>query len=170
MAQYRIEPDDSEIFVEAHSNVHPIEIHIQGLVGTIDADVQSGELDLAISPRASLQLPAELLRSGIELYDNEIHRMIEVRKYRSIKGQLLEASEIAPGRYRLRGRLSLHGVTRDIDGEVTVRVRDGDGTLEIEGTKTLDMRDFNLDPPKILMLEVQPEISVRAKIRAVRAA
>jgi hypothetical protein len=32
------------------------------------------------------------------------------------------------------------------------------------------MRDFNLDPPKILMLEVQPDVAVRAKIRAVRAA
>jgi polyisoprenoid-binding protein YceI len=170
MTAYRIEPDHSELFVEARSNVHPIEIRAQGLTGTIDIDVREGQLNLSAAPQAQLEISAELLRSGIELYDNEFHRMIEVRKYRSIKGQLLEASEIAPGRYRLRGRLSLHGVTRDIDGEVTVRVRDGDGTLEIEGTKTLDMRDFNLDPPKILMLEVQPEISVRAKIRAVRAA
>ena len=31
------------------------------------------------------------------------------------------------------------------------------------------MRDFKLEPPKILMLEVQAQISLRAKIRAVRA-
>lgn len=32
----------------------------------------------------------------------------------------------------------------------------------------LDMRDFNLKPPKILMLEVSPEVTIRAKIVAVR--
>jgi hypothetical protein len=58
-------------------------------------------------------------------------------------------------------------VTRDIEGEVTVRV--GDDWLEFEGAKTLDMRDFKLEPPKILMLEVQAEINLRAKIRAVRS-
>lgn len=169
MAQYRIEPDDSEVFVEVHSNVHPIEIHIQGLVGTIDADVQSGDLDLAISPRASLQLPAELLRSGIELYDNEIHRMIEVSKYRTIRGELSQVTEISKGRYRLRGSLLLHGVTRDVEGEVRVQVREDGRVLEIEGEHTLDMRDFDLDPPKILMLEVQPDVRVHATLRARRS-
>ena len=169
MTAYRIEPDQSEIFVEARSNVHPIEIRTQGLSGTIEVDVEGGQLRLSPSPQARLEISADLLRSGIELYDNEIHRMIEVRKYRSIKGELRETDEIASGRYRLKGSLSLHGVTRDIDGEVTVRVSDGAGTLEIEGTKTLDMRAFNLDPPKILMLEVQPDVAIRAKIRAVRA-
>jgi polyisoprenoid-binding protein YceI len=169
MTAYRIESDHSEVFVEARSNVHPIEIRTQGLSGTIEVDVDAGKLQLSPAPRAAMEIAADLLRSGIELYDKEIHRMIEVRKYRAIKGELRETSEITPGRYKLTGTLQLHGVTRDIDGEVTVRVSDDGATLEIEGTKTLDMRDFNLDPPKILMLEVQPEVAVRAKIRAVRA-
>jgi hypothetical protein len=58
-------------------------------------------------------------------------------------------------------------VTQDIEGEVSLRT--GDDWLEVEGAKTLDMRDFKLEPPKILMLEVQAQISLRAKIRAVRA-
>lgn len=168
MAQYRIDPDDSDIFVEARSNVHPIEIRTQGLTGTIDVDVKSGELELATSPRATLHFPAELLRSGIELYDNEIHRMIEVRKYRAIRGELTQVTEISKGRYRLRGSLSLHGVTRDIEGEVRVQVRDQGRVLEIEGEHTLDMRDFDLDPPKILMLQVKPDVRVHATLRALR--
>lgn len=167
MAQYRIDADRSEVFVEARSNVHPIEIRTQGVRGTIEVDVRNGEIDLSSAPRAELEIAADLLRSGIDLYDSEIHRRIEVRKYRSIKGQLKDASQIGPGRYRLRGTLSLHGVTRDIEGEVTMRV--GDDWLEFEGSKSLDMREFNLEPPKILMLEVQAQINLRAKIRAVRA-
>ena len=167
MAHYRIDSDRSEVFVEARSNVHPIEIRTQGVRGTIDTDVKDGEINLASAPRAELEISADLLRSGIDLYDSEIHRRIEVLKYRTIKGQLRDASLIGPGRYRLRGTLSLHGVTREIEGEVTMRA--GDDWLEFEGSKTLDMREFNLEPPKILMLEVQAQINLRAKIRAVRA-
>ena len=167
MAQYRIDAERSEVFVEARSNVHPIEIRTQGVSGTIELEVRGGQIDLSSAPRAELEIAADRLRSGIDLYDSEIHRRIEVRKFRSVKGQLRDASEIGPGRYRLRGSLSLHGVTRDIEGEVRVRV--GDDWLEFEGAKTLDMRDFKLEPPKILMLEVQAEINLRAKIRAVRS-
>ncbi|HKA14149.1 MAG TPA: YceI family protein [Myxococcota bacterium] len=166
MAKYSIDAERSEVFVEARSNVHPIEIRTQGVCGSIEADVRNGQLDLSSAPRAELEISAELLRSGIDLYDSEIHRRIEVHKYRAIKGQLRDASEIGQGRYRLRGTLSLHGVTRELEGEVTVRA--GDDWLEVEGAKTLDMRDFNLEPPKILMLEVQAQINLHAKIRAVR--
>jgi hypothetical protein len=59
-------------------------------------------------------------------------------------------------------------VTREIGGEVTLRVGDGGDSLEIEWASTLDTRHFELAPPKILMLEMQPEIDVRAKIHAAR--
>jgi hypothetical protein len=62
----------------------------------------------------------------------------------------------------------LRGVTREISGEVTLRVRDADDSLEVEWAGTRDTRHFELPPPKILMLEMQPEINVRAKLHAAR--
>jgi hypothetical protein len=97
MAQYRIDSDRSEVFVEARSNVHPIEIRTQGVKGTIVVEVRNGQIDLSSAPRAELEIAADLLRSGIDLYDSEIHRRIEVRKYRTIKGQLRDASELGNG-------------------------------------------------------------------------
>ena len=85
MTQYRIDSDRSEVFVEARSNVHPIEIRTQGVKGTIEVEVRNGLIDLSSAPRADLEIAADLLRSGIDLYDSEIHRRIEVRKYRTIK-------------------------------------------------------------------------------------
>ena len=166
MARYRIDSERSEVFVEARSNLHPIEIRTQGLSGTIDLDVREGQVDLSSTPRAELEISADLMRSGITHYDSEIHRRLEVLKYSAIRGQLRDAKEISPGHYRLRGSLSLHGVTREIEGEVTVRV--SDDALEIEGSTSLDPRDYKLEPPKILMLAMQPEISIRAVIRAAR--
>ncbi len=166
MARYIVDSEHSEVFVETRANVHPIEIRTHGLRGTIEVELRAGKIDLSSGPRAELELSADLLRSGIGLYDSEIHRQLEVRKYRTVEGKLIDASEIAPGRFRVRGILTLHGVTRELEGEVTVRI--GDDSLEIEGATTLDVREHLLEPPKILMLEAQPLIHLRAKIRAVR--
>ena len=46
--------------------------------------------------------------------------------------------------------------------------QDGDGTLQLSGESTFDIRDFGMDPPKILMLKVQPEVGVRVEIVAER--
>jgi hypothetical protein len=58
-------------------------------------------------PRATLEIASDDLRSGIELYDKEIHRVIDARKYRAVTVKRLETREISPGRYHLSGRLSL---------------------------------------------------------------
>ena len=165
MARYRIDSERSELIVDARSNVHPIEIRTAGVSGTIDVDVRAGQVDLSSPPRAEFEITANLLRSGIDLYDKEIQRRIGVHKYRVIRGRIHGAREIAPPRYRLNGKLSLHGVTREIEGEVNVRV--DDGALEIEGSTLLDTRDYNIEPPKVLMLEVNPKVTIRVLIRAV---
>ena len=43
-------------------------------------------------------------------------------------------------------------------------------TLEIEGERVFDLRDYGLEPPRILMLKVYPEVRVRAQVIAERGA
>jgi hypothetical protein len=57
-------------------------------------------------------------------------------------------------------------VTQTVDGEVTIS-RPDDNTLVIEGERIFDIRDFNVTPPKILMLKVHPEVKVRIRVEAV---
>jgi hypothetical protein len=40
--------------------------------------------------------------------------------------------------------------------------------LRLEGRSTFDIRDFGMDPPRILMLRVHPEVAVRVEIVAER--
>ena len=44
----------------------------------------------------------------------------------------------------------------------------GADTVEIEGEKVIDMQDYGLTPPKLLLFRVYPEVKVRARIVAVR--
>ena len=53
------------------------------------------------------------LKTGNMLYDRELERQLDVRKYPRIRGEIVEVKELEAGRrYKVRGNLSLHGVTK----------------------------------------------------------
>ena len=58
-------------------------------------------------------------------------------------------------------------MTNTYEEEMTM-TQDDDGTLQLEGESTFDIRDFGMEPPRILMLKVEPEVSVRVEIVAER--
>ncbi|RCG28308.1 YceI family protein [Sphaerisporangium album] len=166
--RYVISPARSKIGFEASSSVHPIHGEADGVSGFVDAAVVGGRVDLSAEPRMRVELPAERLRSGNPLYDGELRRRIDVRAYPRVTGEATEVEELTgTGRYRVQGDLTFHGVTRPVEGEITVSAPD-DRTLLIEGEQIFDVRDFGLQPPKMLMLRVHPQVRVRVRIVAER--
>ena len=167
MARYRIVPERSKIWVEARSSLHPIKAESSAVQGEIDVQMVDGHIDLTAAPKGSLELEVESLQTGNRLYDRQIESQLEVRKYRRIRGEVKQVSAGGDASHlRVRGDLSLHGVTRELDGDVVVKAVD-DKTVQVEGEKTIDLRNFNLKPPQILMLKVYPEVKIRARIVAV---
>jgi polyisoprenoid-binding protein YceI len=72
-----------------------------------------------------------------------------------------EVKETSGGRYLVQGDLTFHGVTRPVEGELSIKA--DNGSLVLEGEQTFDIRDFGVDPPKILMLKVHPDVKVRVR-------
>jgi polyisoprenoid-binding protein YceI len=169
VARYQIVPERSTLWAEARSSVHPIKLQTNGLEGYIDAEFKEGLLDLTVPPKAHVEIEVELLKSGNSLYDRELERRVDTQRYPFIRGDVLEVKHVRDNLYRVRGNLSFHGQTRSIEGEVSVRVLD-DSAIEAEGEKVIDVRDFNLEPPKFLMLRVYPDVKVRARVTAKRQA
>jgi polyisoprenoid-binding protein YceI len=165
LPRYRVIPDRSKLWAEARSSIHPVKVETSGLTGEILADVEGGQVHL----RAPFQvdIDAERLRSGNGLIDVELQRRLETRKFPRVTGAVKEVGGEPAGRVRLSGDLTLHGVTRATDAEVATRVVD-ERTIEIEGEKTIDMRDYGLNPPKLLMFKVYPDVKVRARLVAER--
>lgn len=166
MATFRIDPGQSRVWIEARSSMHPIHGEAQGLEGSIEADVADGRVDVSGTPRIKIELPVENLRSGKKLDDAEMMRRIDARRFPRIRGETTELKE-SNGRYRVRGDLTFHGVTRPVEGEVTISAPD-ERSLVIEGEQVFDIRDFGVEPPKILMLKVHPDVRVRVKVVAQR--
>jgi polyisoprenoid-binding protein YceI len=106
------------------------------------------------------------LSSGNRLEDRELRRRIDARRCPTIEGALTGLRETGTGgRYRVRGDLTFRGVTRSYEHEMTFVAPDG-SSIELEGEATFDIRDFGMDPPRILMLKVEPEVRVKAHVVA----
>jgi polyisoprenoid-binding protein YceI len=168
MARFVISPGRSELWAEARSSLHPVRIHTTGLEGIVEAEPAEGTGAPRLGTPTHVEVETQRLRSGNALVDGELQRRLDSRKFPRVRGALTaSAAGSSPGTWRLTGELTLHGVTRTLEVEVTVRQLDP-RTLEIEGGRAIDMRDFGLPPPSFLMFRMQPEVQVRARLVAER--
>jgi polyisoprenoid-binding protein YceI len=70
-------------------------------------------------------------------------------------------------RYQLQGDLTFHGVTRLLTGTVEVAFPATDVAL-VYGEKVIDIRDFDVPSPAVLMLKILPDVRVRMSLEAER--
>ncbi len=155
------------MWIDGRSSLHPIHSTTDGLEGFIEIEAQEeGRVTLATPPVGRLSLPLDRLSSGNGFEDRELHRRIEIKRYPTIKGVLTNMDRVdGDCRYRVSGDLEFRGVTRPCQDEMSVEVVD-ERTLRLEGESTFDIRDFGMEPPRLLMLRVEPEVVVRVEIIA----
>jgi polyisoprenoid-binding protein YceI len=139
------------------------------LEGWFDADIQGGDsVNPAVPAQARLELPVSLLSSGNPLYDRELRRRIDARRYPVISGEMKLMQKVdGDHRYRVSGDISFRGVTRTYEDEMTLTAVD-DHTIRLQGERTFDVRDFGMHPPKILSLKVYPDVTVKVDLVARR--
>ena len=66
----------------------------------------------------------------------------------------------------VEGEVTFRGVTRAYEGLVAIDVGPG-GEINVRGAAVFDVRDFGMEPPRILMLRVHPEVTVSIDVVAV---
>ena len=166
MTRYRIISTRSRVWIEARSNVHPIRTEATGLEGWLDLDIGDGTINVDQPVLGHLEFPVENLKSGNSFEDRELKRRIDARRYPSIVGDLKSMKQTdEPSRYIVGGDLTFRGTSRSYEDEMTVELQD-DRTVSMSGESVFDIRDFGMDPPRILMLKVQPEVTVRVELVA----
>jgi polyisoprenoid-binding protein YceI len=166
MARFRIVPDKSAVLIEASSSLHPIHTRTVGLEGFLEVDIRDGVIDTSADPRGELSLRVERLSSGNRLEDRELQRRIDARRHPTIDGRLDHMSRVnGDGHYRVAGDLTFHGVTRRCEDDLVITPLD-DRTLRVEGESSFDIRDFGMEPPRIFMLRVHPDVKVRIEVVA----
>ena len=154
------------VLIEARSTVGPISFGVIGLTGWIEADARDDGIRLASPAAAHVDIRVDRLRSGNSLYDAELLRRIEARRFPSASIDLRGCDEISLAhRYRLVGDITFHGASRTLDGTVEAVLRP-DRRLVVTGEQVIDIRDFDLAVPTVLMLRIYPDVRVRLHVEA----
>jgi PadR family transcriptional regulator PadR len=166
LERFAVIPDRSVLLVEVRSSVGPLSFGAVGITGTIEAVVIDGAISSSRPPSAHLEVEVDGLHSGNGLYDAELLRRIDARRFPHASIDLRQTTAIAAdSRYRLEGELTFHGVTRSVQGTVQASL-DPDHALVVTGEQTFDIRDFAIASPTVLMLRIYPDIRVRLHVEA----
>jgi polyisoprenoid-binding protein YceI len=94
-----------------------------------------------------------------------MRRRFDVNRYPSITARVTKGEALdGDGRYRAVAQLTMHGQTREISGDLQLRV---DGTtMTIDGQQVINVKDFGIDPPRLIILKVEPDVDLQVHIVA----
>jgi hypothetical protein len=168
VTRYRIAPERSQVWIDGSSTLHAIHSSADGVEGFVDCDVEpDGGLNLSVVPTGSLSFPVDRLSSGNRMEDRELYKRIDARRYPTIEGVL--DSVVANGAtdsYLVGGDITFRGVSRRYEDVMRIRGVDQE-TIQLDGSSRFDIREFGMEPPRMLMLKVEPEVDIRVEIVAV---
>jgi polyisoprenoid-binding protein YceI len=144
---------------------------INGTGSHVTGELQVDPANLA-SARGTIRARIASLRTGIDLRDEHLRseNWLDANRYPEAVFEIIGvegAARLEPNQQtslRLRGRFSLHGVTREVVATAQVRFADD----SIRGTARFNVRltDFNISVPLPVRLKVANEIQVEVTIRA----
>jgi hypothetical protein len=164
VTRFVIQPQSSLLRVLAHFSLHDLAVAGE-VTGHLEVDVSSGRLDLA-SPVSGLVMAAlEDLRGDEPRFAPELRRRLDTHRFPKATARLESAVAGSDGQYDMTGALSLHGVERQVSGTAAVEVS-GTGSLRLQGWMSLDVRDFGIVPPKLLVLKMNPTVELALDVLA----
>ncbi|MDP9072747.1 MAG: helix-turn-helix transcriptional regulator [Actinomycetota bacterium] len=165
-SRFRVVPDRSVLLIEARSSVGPMRFGAIGLTGFVDAVVDDGKISTDFQPTGHLEIALRSLSSGNSLYDAELLRLIDARRFPRVSLELTESMPLSNAdRFRLSAEVTFHGVTRPLHGTVDVSLP-SKSKLVVTGEQAFDIRDFEIASPTVLMLRIYPDVRVNLHVEA----
>ncbi len=167
MTRYTLDSVRSCIWVSARSSLHPINTETRGVTGWFEARTrEDGTLDVDGPVTGELELAVEKLTSGNHLYDRELRRRIDAKRYPTIAGTLTRVVLAGPHpRYSVTGDIAFHGKSLTFEHEMDIDLQPG--AVVLSGEDTFDIRQFGMKPPSMLMVRVYPEVHVKVELHGV---
>jgi len=164
--RFEIVAERSAVLVDARSSVGPLTFGAMGLAGSIETPVRAGRVVADQSTTATVIVPADALHSGNEIYDAELRRRIDARRFSQITLALRDCRPGGtPEHVRVTSDVTIHGVTRRLEGTLRIS-QPGGGVVAATGEQVVDIRDFDIVSPALLMLRIYPDVVVKLYVEA----
>ena len=96
-------------------------------------------------------------KSGNSSLDSNSYRVLEALKYPNIIFKSISIKS-QNGLSNIQGLIEFHGIEKNID--VNVELTKMDNTTQINGEFTLNLSDFSIDRPSLLLRKIDNEIKI----------
>src|SRR6202046_559094 len=141
LIRYTLDSVRSCCWVSGRSSLPPFTTETRGITGWLEADTRAdGSLDLDQRVSGELELAVERLTSGNQLYDRELRRRIDARRFPTIAGRL--TGIVADGshpNYAVTGEVTFHGKTRTFGHGMQIVV--SPEVVALTGEDVFDIRE-----------------------------
>jgi polyisoprenoid-binding protein YceI len=160
-------PERSAVLLRVGTSLGPVSFGANGLDGFIEAAVDGERIDVDSAPAAHLELDVIRLTSGNTIYDTELRRQIDARRFPRAYVDLhrVTALDRDSSTFHVSGEVTLRGVTVPADG-VVVAEFPGRRLMTVSGEETLNISDFGIPPPSLFMIKIDPEVKLRLYLEA----
>ena len=159
--RFRIDPAASQVWFDADARLHSFRGQTHQIAGYFTLQ-SSAPPQLA---EAKIIIAAASLETGNSDRDADMRDdFLEVRRFPTIEfsvSELLSPRPIAGGTewdLVLQGQLMVHGITRDVKVPATISL--GSDRVAARGQVRLDMRDYNIRVPRLLLIPMKSEVLV----------
>jgi len=165
---FKIDNSASKMEVLGTSNIHDWEILAKDLQGTINLELENGQL-VKIS-QLDFSVIAESLKSGKGGMDKNAYKALNTDDYKTIVYQLVKVNNIdctskSQCKITTSGYLTIAGTKKPI--EITFDSKISDGNIVLSGNKAIKMSSFNIDAPTAMFGTITTGDEVNIKFQAV---
>jgi polyisoprenoid-binding protein YceI len=165
--QFHIDPAESRVWFDADAPLHSFRGKTHQITGYVTLRPGSPP-QLA---DASVIIDAASLDTGNRERDADMRDdFLEVKRFPSIEFRMGEVPTPRPAANEaawdlvLQGKLTVHGITRDVKVPTTVSLASERATAR--GRIHLDMRDYNIRVPRLLLIPMKSEVLVGFEVVA----
>lgn len=159
---------NSTMTITGTSSMHDWEEDVTTINGSVSATIVNGQLTDVTA--FSLTVPVESIESGKSIMDNKTYDALKYETHPDIKFNLSSLTSINAlgGKYILKGngQLTIAGVTNSVDVMAAWGIND-QGQLLCKGSTTINMLDYEMEPPVAMMgaMKVGEKVNVKFDLR-----
>ncbi len=144
---YSIDVENSKVVIDGTSNVHDWESEAEQFSGNATIEIEEDSL-ISISD-LQFNVVVDGIKSGKGGMDSKTYDALDKKKYPNITFVLSEVTSINDSSLSATGDLTISGVTKSIQMDVEYEIQP-DGSVLFKGTQNINMRDYDVDPPKAM--------------------
>jgi polyisoprenoid-binding protein YceI len=152
-AQFVLGRAESHVDIAVKATLGSFVAHLEDFNVAITLDPESGQVETT-----AFHADLSAVKTGRTDRDHNMSEWLQTNEFPQVVFELRAVDRGPKGAFTARGRLQLHGQQHEISFPLTVSVNRG--LAVIDGTVTLDTRDFGLPIIRFFVLTVDPVLQV----------